>query len=232
MIPIKDVIPARRFPLVNWIIILANVAVFLFEASIGSGELSRLIGRYGMVPARMLSNPGVSTGVSIFTSMFLHGGWFHLISNMWALYIFGDNVEDRLGPMRYLLFYLVCGVVAALAHVYSQPLSNVPVVGASGAISGVLGAYLVLYPRARVISLVPLWIVPWFIEIPAVFYLGFWFFSQLFSGLLSLGMPISTYGGVAWWAHVGGFISGLLLVKILEQKRTYPRWHLDEYHPW
>jgi membrane associated rhomboid family serine protease len=232
MIPIKDVIPARRFPLVNWIIILANVAVFLFEASIGSGELSRLIGRYGMVPARMLSNPGVSTGVSIFTSMFLHGGWFHLISNMWALYIFGDNVEDRLGPMRYLLFYLVCGVVAALAHVYSQPLSNVPVVGASGAISGVLGAYLVLYPRARVISLVPLWIVPWFIEIPAVFYLGFWFFSQLFSGLLSLGMPISTYGGVAWWAHVGGFIAGLLLVKILEQKRTYPRWHLDEYHPW
>jgi membrane associated rhomboid family serine protease len=164
--------------------------------------------------------------------MFLHGGWFHLISNMWALYIFGDNVEDRLGPMRYLLFYLVCGVVAALAHVYSQPLSNVPVVGASGAISGVLGAYLVLYPRARVISLVPLWIVPWFIEIPAVFYLGFWFFSQLFSGLLSLGMPISTYGGVAWWAHVGGFIAGLLLVKILEQKRTYPRWHLDEYHPW
>lgn len=232
MIPIKDVIPARRFPLVNWIIILANVAVFLFEASIGSGELSRLIGRYGMVPARMLSNPGVSTGVSVFTSMFLHGGWFHLISNMWALYIFGDNVEDRLGPMRYLLFYLVCGVVAALAHVYSQPLSNVPVVGASGAISGVLGAYLVLYPRARVISLVPLWIVPWFIEIPAVFYLGFWFFSQLFSGLLSLGMPISTYGGVAWWAHVGGFIAGLLLVKILEQKRTYPRWHLDEYHPW
>jgi membrane associated rhomboid family serine protease len=232
MIPIKDVIPARRFPLVNWIIILANVAVFLFEASIGSGELSRLIGRYGMVPARMLSNPGVSTGVSVFTSMFLHGGWFHLISNMWALYIFGDNVEDRLGPMRYLLFYLVCGVVAALAYVYSQPLSNVPVVGASGAISGVLGAYLVLYPRARVISLVPLWIVPWFIEIPAVFYLGFWFFSQLFSGLLSLGMPISTYGGVAWWAHVGGFIAGLLLVKILEQKRTYPRWHLDEYHPW
>jgi membrane associated rhomboid family serine protease len=232
MIPIKDVIPARRFPLVNWIIILANVVVFLFEASMGSGELSRLIGRYGMVPARMLSNPGVSTGVSIFTSMFLHGGWFHLISNMWALYIFGDNVEDRLGPMRYLLFYLVCGVVAALAHVYSQPLSNVPVVGASGAISGVLGAYLVLYPRARVISLVPLWIVPWFIEIPAVFYLGFWFFSQLFSGLLSLGMPISTYGGVAWWAHVGGFIAGLLLVKILEQKRTYPGWHLDEYHPW
>jgi membrane associated rhomboid family serine protease len=141
--------------------------------------------------------------------MFMHGGWLHLIGNMWFLWIYGDNVEDVLGHGKYLLFYLLCGVAAAVAHVWTGPESVVPVIGASGALSGILGAYLVLFPTARVITLVPLFILPWFVEIPAVLYLVFWFVSQLFNGLFSLGAAgaVAAYGGVAWWAHVGGFVA-------------------------
>ena len=167
--------------------------------------------------------------------MFLHGGWAHLISNMWALYIFGDNIEDRMGHWRYLFFYLISGVAAALTHILFQARSTVPVIGASGAISGVMGAYLVLYPGARVITLLPgLFFIPWFVEIPAFFFIGFWFISQLFNGLLSLAFtgPMATYGGVAWWAHVGGFIAGVLLAKPLRDRLAMRRWYADEYWPW
>jgi membrane associated rhomboid family serine protease len=164
--------------------------------------------------------------------MFLHGGWLHLLSNMLALYIFGDNVEDRIGHGRYLMFYLLCGLIAAVTHISFNSASLLPTIGASGAISGVLGAYFILYPRARVITLIPLFILPWFVEIPAVFYLGFWFLSQVWSGALSIVSGAQAVGGVAFLAHVGGFVAGLLLVRLFEQRRYIRRVYVDEYWPW
>jgi membrane associated rhomboid family serine protease len=162
----------------------------------------------------------------------LHGGWLHLIGNMWVLYLFGDNVEDRMGPARYLAFYLLCGLAASLTHYAINPGSTVPTIGASGAISGVLGAYLLLFPTARVITLVPVFIIPFFFEIPAVVYLGFWFVMQLFSGTLSLAGTESSEG-VAWWAHVGGFVTGMALLPVFKKSRKqYRHYYADEYWPW
>jgi membrane associated rhomboid family serine protease len=184
-------------------------------------------------PTMLLSHPlGL---IPLFTHMFLHGGWFHILSNMWVLFIFGDNVEDRLGSGRYLLFYILGGLTAGLTQAFIDPTSKIPSVGASGAIAAVLGAYFLLYPRARVYTLILLIIIPWFVEIPAIVFLGFWFISQLFSGLASLGLPASaSIGGVAWFAHVGGFLFGLLLVKIFEPRRhpAYSRQYPDEYWPY
>jgi membrane associated rhomboid family serine protease len=221
-------------PIVNWAIIVANVGVFLVQATLGPRELTGFMTSFGVVARRFLAAGSLEQMATLFTSLFLHGGWFHLISNMWALYIFGDNVEDRMGHLRYLLFYLLCGAVAGLAHIYSGPTSTIPTVGASGAISAVLGAYLILFPRARVLTLAPWFFFFSVIEIPAVLYLGFWFVSQLFNGLFSLAVAdaICCYGGVAWWAHVGGFAAGVLLVKLFERRRSYARWHPDEYRPW
>jgi len=237
MFPLKDTVRAREVPLVNWLLIAANVFAFLVETWLGPRGLERFVWALGVVPARFLDHLALREVLTIFTSMFLHGGWFHLISNMWALYLFGDNVEDRMGHFRYLVFYLLTGTVASLTHIFFNPGSRIPTVGASGAISGVLGAYLVLFPTARVVTLVPLWFFfPWFVEIPALIYLGMWFISQLFNGLFALAAPsvIGTYGGVAWWAHVGGFVAGLLLVKVFERRREryYYVWYPDEYWPW
>jgi membrane associated rhomboid family serine protease len=231
MLPIKDNIRAREFSYVNWILIGANILMFLIELSLGP-QAELFIAELGVVPARLLAEPSLGQVLTIFTSMFLHGGWLHLISNMLALYIFGDNVEDRLGHGRYLAFYLICGLVAALTHIAFNPQSPVPTIGASGAISGVLGAYFLLYPRARVITLVPVFFLPWFIEIPAVVYLGFWFISQLFNGVLTIAAGAQEYGGVAWWAHAGGFIAGFILVKLLTLQRPERRAYVDEYRPW
>jgi len=165
--------------------------------------------------------------------MFLHGGWLHLIGNMWFLWIYGDNVEDVLGHGKYLLFYILCGLAASLGQYVLNMDSRVPTVGASGAIAGVMGAYLLSYPRASVITFVPLTFV-WFVQIPAVLYLIGWFVLQLFSGLQTLGadtMQLAT-GGVAWWAHVGGFVAGMILIKLLPRSHTYATWHPDEYRPW
>jgi membrane associated rhomboid family serine protease len=231
MFPLKDTIRARAFPLVNWLIILANVLVFaVFELPLGPRELDRFARLWGLVPAELFSgNPWAV--LTVFTSMFLHGGWLHLLSNLWALYIFGDNVEDRLGSGRYLVFYLVCGVAAALAQSFITPEARLPLIGASGAIAGVLAAYLVLYPTARVYTLVPIFLLPWFVEVPAVIYLVVWFVTQFFSGVLSLG--VDTMGGVAYWAHIGGFAVGLLLVWLFARRpRAHYRWYPDEYQPW
>jgi membrane associated rhomboid family serine protease len=175
MIPIRDTIRAQNFPAVNILLILLNVVIFLFEVSLGPRALDRLILTYGLVPAHFWATKGVAEWLPIFTSMFLHGGWLHIISNMLALYIFGDNVEDRLGHWRYLTFYLLGGTLAALAHLLAYRTSEVPTIGASGAIAAVLGAYLVLYPRARVLTLIPIFIIFPIIEVPAVVFLGFWF---------------------------------------------------------
>jgi membrane associated rhomboid family serine protease len=200
-------------------LIAGNVLVFLFETSLTPLQQQRLIQAFGLTPHHFTRNWAMES-ITIFTSMFLHGGWFHLISNMWALHIFGDNIEDRMGHFRYLVFYLVCGVAAALAQVFTATYSLIPMVGASGAISGISGAYIILFPRARIIALVPLFFLPWFIEVPALIYLGLWFLSQLFNGLFALSM--ARYGGVAWWAHIGGFVAGLILVKFFE-RRPPPR---------
>lgn len=231
MIPLRDTIRSESFPIVNTLLIAVNVLVFLFESALPAQSFERLITVLGLVPSRFPDQMLIAWP-TVFTSMFLHGSWGHLISNMWTLYLFGDNVEDRMGPGRYLIFYLASGVVAALSHVFFASGSRLPTVGASGALAGVLGAYILLFPRAKVITLVPLFILPWFVDISAVFYLGFWFFSQLWSGLLSLGAA-GDFGGIAWWAHIGGFVFGFLIVKLFARPyRRHRRPYADEYYPW
>lgn len=213
MLPLRDNIPARSIPLVTWALIAANALVFLFELMLPRMELRTLIMTYGMVPARLsLEHPlSLQTLVS---NMFLHSGWIHFLSNMWVLFIFGDNVEDRMGGRRYLLFYLLSGIAANLLQAFLSPGSQLPSIGASGAIAGVLGAYFLLYPGAKVVTLIPVLIFPCFIEIPAFIYLGFWFLSQIYSGVFSLGMA----SGVAWWAHIGGFVFGVITVRLFARR--------------
>jgi membrane associated rhomboid family serine protease len=231
MIPLKDTVRAHSFPIVNWLLIGLNIFIFLVEMSLGP-QAELFITALGVVPARLLAVPSLGQVLTIFTSMFLHGGWLHLFSNMLALYIFGDNVEDRIGHGRYLVFYLLCGIIAASTHVAFNAASPVPTIGASGAISGVLGAYFILYPKARVITLVPIIILPWIVEIPAIVYLGFWFLSQLFNGTLAIVAGAQAFGGVAFWAHVGGFLAGTILVGLFAQGRYVRRVYVDEYSPW
>jgi len=229
MIPLRDTISSRRFPVVNTVIIGLNVLVFLFESILSPDQLDRVIGLWGLTPAYFWQGGGLGRWTPLFTSMFLHGGWWHLISNMLALYIFGDNVEDRLGRFRYLLFYLFGGLAAGAAHLLAYHASPIPTVGASGAIAAVLGAYLVLYPHARVVTLVLVFYFIRIVEIPALLYLGFWFVSQLFNGLFALAATADVMhaGGVAWWAHIGGFVFGLAIIKLISPRRrpAYEDWY-------
>jgi len=198
--------------------------------------LQRFFYLFGVVPARFnhpewarLVGLPIDTYWPFLTSMFLHGGWLHIFGNMWTLWIFGDNVEERMGSGRFVIFYLFCGLLAGVVHSYTNANSTVPTVGASGAIAGVMGAYFVLYPYARVIVMIPIFIFPFFFEMPAVLYLGFWMLTQVFSGTLSLATP-GEVGGVAWWAHVGGFAAGMLLQFVFaKRKDTYRRPFRDEY---
>ncbi|SDN56551.1 Membrane associated serine protease, rhomboid family [Desulfonauticus submarinus] len=235
MIPLKDSIPHRETPFVNYFIIALNCLVFLYETSLSPAELETLFHNFGLVPARY-THPvwAMFTGLSphnylpFFTNIFLHGGWFHLISNMWALFIFGDNVEDRLGHKRYLLFYLLCGIGANLCHFMLNADSTLPTVGASGAISGIMGAYLILFPFSRIITLIPIFFLPYFIEIPAFFYLIAWFFMQVFSGVFSLANPYAS-SNIAFFAHIGGFIIGIVLLPLFKNK-NYRTWYPDEIY--
>jgi len=222
MIPFKDNIPSRRFPLVTILIIVVNVLAFMYELSLGRG-LQRFMMTYGVVPALVAHWPQSDLPITavvtpFFTSMFLHGGWLHLIGNMWYLWIFGDNVEDRLGHFGFLVFYLLSGLGAGIAHTILNFNTVVPSVGASGAIAGVLGAYVVSYPGARILTLVPFFIFWQVIEIPALIVLGFWFIMQFFYGTASLATTSASQGGVAWWAHVGGFIIGIILIGLFPRK--------------
>jgi membrane associated rhomboid family serine protease len=217
MIPIRDNIPNRHPPIATWILILVNAIVFLFELTLPQSELEGFFEMFGIVPARF-THPDWATASglppsfwSFLTSMFLHGGWLHIIGNMWSLWIFGRNVEDRMGPVRFTIFYLICGVGAGIVHCLTNADSIIPTVGASGAIAGVMGAYFYLFPTARIVVLVPIFFFPFFFEVPAVIYIGFWALSQVFSGTLSLATRQDMVGGVAWWAHVGGFLFGLIL---------------------
>jgi membrane associated rhomboid family serine protease len=221
VIPIRDTVPSRTAPIVTVALIVLNVIVFLHEAALGP-YLERFVMAYGLVPRRFVYWSGdpldPARFLPLITSMFWHGGWLHLLGNMLYLWIFGDNVEDKLGHVRFILFYLAAGIVAALTQVMLDPASIVPTIGASGAIAGVLGAYLISFPRARVLALVPIIFLPWFVEIPAVIYLLFWFLLQVLEGIGQLGVPAGP-GGVAVWAHVGGFIAGIVLVKLMEPSR-------------
>lgn len=224
MIPLYDTVRTRKFPLVNVLLIVANVFVFLYESQLSSSGLERFISTWGLVPARLTSHPATAW-ITIFTSMFLHGGWFHLISNMWFLYIFGDNVESRMGGARYLVFYLLSGVAAALLQTFILPTSGVPTIGASGAIAGVLGAYLISFPRARIASLVPILFIFTIIEIPAAIFLILWFVSQIYSGLFA--MQGANASGIAWWAHVGGFVFGMLTISFFARRTAYSSWYQE-----
>jgi membrane associated rhomboid family serine protease len=218
MIPLYDTVRTRKFPFINLLLIVANVLAFLYELQLGSSALERFIFTWGMVPAHLLSDPA-GAWMTIFTAMFLHGGWFHLISNMWFLYIFGDNVEARLGSIRYLVFYLLSGVAAVVLQAYLLPNSTVPMIGASGAIAGVLGAYLISFPRSRIASLVPILFIFTIIEIPAVIFLVLWFLSQLYSGLFA--MQGAAASGIAWWAHIGGFVFGVIMVSFFARRTIH-----------
>jgi membrane associated rhomboid family serine protease len=224
MIPIRDTIPSSRVPLVNYALIGANVLVFLYQLSLGE-RLFPFVERYAVIPSRLLGD-GIPSPGEMFTpvtAMFLHGGWLHMLGNMLYLYIFGDNVEDTLGHGAYLAFYLFCGVASFAAQVLFHPESAVPNLGASGAVAGVLGAYFVRFPRARVVTLLPLFVIFTLVEIPAVVFLGLWFLFQFLSGAASLGRASAASGGVAWWAHIGGFVAGAILMLAISGSRRLSR---------
>jgi membrane associated rhomboid family serine protease len=237
VIPIRDTIPHRRAPVMTWALIAINILVFLFELTLPPDQLEALFYLFGIVPARY-SHPEWAAWLGLpiddywpfITCMFLHGGWAHVIGNMWTLWIFGDNVEDRMGPWRFLAFYLLTGVIAGLTHWLLNSDSTVPTVGASGAIAGVLGAYFVLFPQSRIIVLIPIFFFPFFFELPAVTYLLFWFLSQILGGTLA-GMTSKQVGGIAFWAHAGGFAAGVVLHRlfILPKLMRPRRFEQDEY---
>ena len=219
MIPLKDMTPRRSFPVITLLLILANVLVFFHQVLLPPAAAETFIKTYGLVPAKIsLALAGKhytpeQALLPLFTCMFLHGGWLHIIGNMWFLWIFGANVEDRLGSLPYLLFYIVCGIGSGISQALFSWGSHVPSIGASGAISGVLGAYIIFFPRSRILTLVPIIIIFFTWKIPAVIFIGLWFVVQFLSGISSLGS--AAMGGVAWWAHVGGFLIGALIALLV-----------------
>ena len=216
MIPIRDQIPTRRVPVVNYLLIAVNILVFVLMWLAGSAQ-EELVYQFAMIPSNFANGIDPGDISDIFTSMFMHAGLAHIAGNMLYLWIFGDNVEDSMGPVKYLTFYLLGGLVASLTHILTSPGSQIPTVGASGAIAAVLGAYLVLFPQSRVLTIIPLGFFMRMTMVPAAIVLGLWFVLQLFSGVLSLGGP--DVGGVAFWAHIGGFVTGVVLAKLLAGKR-------------
>src|ERR1700704_672117 len=235
MFPIRNAVPTRYPPVVTWMLIAANCAVFLIQIDLSPAEEELFLSQFALIPARYLDlfaygdfNLSAADVVPVFTMMFLHGGWLHLILNMWTLWLFGPAVEDRLGHGRYLAFYLACGLAASVAHFVFNPTSVVPALGASGAIAGVLGSYMRLFPLARVVVLVPIIFIPLFFEVHAFVFVGLWFLLQILQGTVELLLP-SSGGGVAWWAHIGGFVAGLVLCPLLVQsERRYRAYYPDE----
>jgi membrane associated rhomboid family serine protease len=216
MIPLRDDIPTRTFAFVTVAIIALNAVVFWYELTLPDGPRAEaFFADFALTPAHLTKTHSPEVYRTIFTSMFMHGGWLHLVGNMLFLWIFGNNIEDSVGHFKFIIFYLLCGVAAAAAQVAVSPDSTVPMIGASGAISGVLGAYLLLFPRARVLVLFPIWIFWRLFHVPAVVMLIVWFAMQLLSGWATVG---STQGGVAFWAHVGGFVAGLVLILPFKQR--------------
>jgi len=223
VIPIRDNIRSRSIPITGYILIVITAFVFFKELMLDDRGLDQVVTTFGLIPAVFLTGlnrniADVTVYLPLLTNLFLHGGWLHIIGNLWYLKIFGDNVEDRLGHGNFLIFYLLCGVIANLVQVMIDPASNVPTIGASGAISGVLGAYFISFPFAKVSTLIPVFFFITVIEIPAMLFLGLWFLLQLQSGTASLYMAGTN---VAWWAHIGGFAAGIVLIKLFPRRNSY-----------
>jgi membrane associated rhomboid family serine protease len=223
MLPLTDHNPRRTTPYVTFVLIAINILMFMWELSLGT-NIERALRAVAFIPARFWGSPDLAADfIRTMVSMFLHGGWLHLGGNMLYLWIFGDNVEDRLGHGKYAFFYILCGILATLAHAIASPSSRLPSIGASGAIAGVLGAYIVLYPHARVTTVFPIFVFITVREIPAIFVLGMWFVLQFFSGAASIGANADV-GGVAYFAHIGGFVAGMILIVLFGGlRRRWPR---------
>lgn len=218
MIPIRDTIPSRRRPIATWAIIVINIMVFFYQVSLPYEQELEMLYQYSFIPSRFVKgifNP--KSYIPLFTSMFMHGSLLHLVGNIWSLWLFGDNVEDNMGPFRFIAFYIFTGLIAGFSHFVSNPMSNLPTVGASGAIAGVMGAYFIMYPHSRIVTLVPF--IPFFIRVPAPIFLFIWFFTQLRSGLMS-GIYNNAVGGVAWWAHIFGFLGGVFFYKSFLKRKN------------
>jgi membrane associated rhomboid family serine protease len=235
MFPIKNAVPTRYPPVVTWLLIATNCVVFFLQLDLSPSEEEWLLFRYALIPARYFTYlPIISAStpadyLPFLTMMFLHGGWLHLILNMWTLWLFGAAVEDRMGHGRFLAFYLVCGILAGLAHAVFNATSTVPALGASGAIAGLLGCYVRLFPTARLVVVVPIVIIPFFFEVPAILYVGFWFVMQILQGTAEMFSSANTGGGVAWWAHIGGFFAGLVLGPLMvRSEQRYRAYYPDE----
>jgi len=235
MFPIQIAVPTRYPPVVTWALIAANVAVFLFQLSLTPSELELFLSRFALIPARYLAAPPYAGArqalvdyLPFFSNMFLHGGLLHLILNMWTLWLFGPTVEDRLGSGRYLVFYLACGLLASVSHAIFNPTSTIPALGASGAISGVLGSFILMFPLAELVIVIPILFFPFFFQVPAIVFAGFWFVSQVLAGTVELFAP-SGGGGIAWWAHIGGFVAGIALTPVMHRsKQRYRAYYADE----
>jgi membrane associated rhomboid family serine protease len=214
MIPLRDSVRPQKYPYINVLLIFLNIALFIYQLSLTETELIELFYQYGVIPEKFLLLQGVDW-FPLMSSMFLHGGWFHLLGNMLYLWVFGDNVEDRLGHAGYLFFYLAAGATGGLSHIITNPQSSVPTIGASGAVAGILGAYFILFPRAQVLTLIPIGFFITTAHLPAVLFLFLWFFLQLFNAIVAGVTPATQM--VAWWAHIGGFVLGSLVgaVKLL-----------------
>lgn len=234
MFPVHNGV-ARRYPaIITWALIIANVCVFLYQISLPPRVLEQFVRTFALIPARFFgAGAGAAGGTMmayapLVTSLFLHAGWGHLIINMWTLWVFGPAVEDRLGALRFAIFYLLAGMAASLAHALLHASSAVPVLGASGAIAGVIGCYVRLFPLARLVIMMPLLFFPIFFEVPAVLFAAVWLWAQIMPGLTGLLLPVAG-GGIAWWAHIGGFCAGWVLAPlVLRPRRTYRRYYADE----
>ncbi|MDI6639540.1 MAG: rhomboid family intramembrane serine protease [Methanocellales archaeon] len=213
MFPLKDENPTELRPYVTYILIAANAIVFLCSIALVPDHFVSIVQGYGAIPSRIVHGSDVHT---LLTSMFLHAGWIHLIGNCWFLYIFGDNIEDVCGHARFVAFYFTCGILAHFLHIASNTSSTIPAIGASGAISGILGAYILLYPKARVLTLVTLGYFWRIVRVPSILFLGLWFLLQLFNGVLGAAAGITA--GVAYWAHIGGFLAGIALIYLFKKK--------------
>ena len=233
MFPVQTTVPLRNPPVVTWALIALNCVVFLYQIGLSEPELELFLSRFALIPGRYFA-PDAPSSLSVLdflpfvTNMFLHGGWLHLILNMWTLWLFGRTVEDRFGSARYLLFYLLCGAVASTTHALVNATSEIPALGASGAIAGVLGCYMRMFPLSRVVVMIPILFFPFFFELPAIVFTGLWFLVQVMQGTADLFAPPAG-AGVAWWAHIGGFVAGFLLTPLLQQsKRAHRPFYPDE----
>jgi len=228
MLPIKSTVPVRYPPIATWSLIAINCVVFLFETSLSDEQLEEFLSQFALIPMHLVDPAGVADYLPFVSNMFLHGGWLHLILNMWTLWLFGPPIEDQFGWRLYLVFYLFCGVLASVTHVVFNPTSSIPALGASGAIAGILGCYMRLFPQARVIVMVPVIFIPFFFALPGAVFAGLWFLMQVLQATTWLFLP-SEAGSIAWWAHIGGFVGGFALASPL-RATARPNWprHADQ----